>query len=245
MNSIISVGKHNKTYDVNSHSHNMWEIVYCTSGSGKFVLNDKQMPYQKGEMVIIAPSVLHSNMSEEGFRNIYLTLNSPFLGDEDISKITDSSNKLLFSCMSQIYYFYNCQIYNKDAILAILGELIVNYIVAFSKSKVFSPVIEKLRNEIIKNFSNSSFSVQELFKSELGYNENYLKKLFKKELTLAPQQFLIDLRISYAKKLLSNRELNKMSVSDIAYDSGYDDPLYFSRVFKSFTGVSPINYKCD
>ena len=51
--------------------------------------------------------------------------------------------------------------------------------------------------------------------------------------------YLADIRIKHAIQLL---EQNKLSVSELAEKCGYSDPLYFSRVFKKITGVSPSKY---
>jgi AraC-like DNA-binding protein len=62
-----------------------------------------------------------------------------------------------------------------------------------------------------------------------------------KDLTgMTPIEYLTQIRINEAKFLLSNSPLNVAEISSIV---GYDDPLYFSRVFKKVTGISPKNYK--
>jgi len=63
---------------------------------------------------------------------------------------------------------------------------------------------------------------------------------FKEATGLTPIEFLTKIRMDEAKYLLSNSQLN---ISEIASIVGYDDPLYFSRVFKKATGLSPRYYK--
>ncbi len=242
MNTILSVGKHNKTYGVTNHLHKNWEIVFCTGGYGTFNLENSSVDYQKGDLIVIAPNVAHSNTSPAGFRNIHITVDNIFFNTQDIIKLTDSTSKIFHNTMAQIYYFYNCDMSNREVILNNLGDLIANYIIGFSNTKQVVPIIEKLKNAIMKNFSDSEFNINYLFELEENYNTNYLKKLFKKEVSLSPQQFLIELRISYAKKLLANVKDNNMTITEISIDCGYLDPLYFSRVFKATTGTSPRNY---
>lgn len=59
---------------------------------------------------------------------------------------------------------------------------------------------------------------------------------FKDAVGMAPMQYLTRLRMERAKELLLTETL---SVSEVAGLVGYKDPLYFSRVFKKFTGISP------
>jgi len=49
-----------------------------------------------------------------------------------------------------------------------------------------------------------------------------------------------EVRITEAKKLLKNPEMN---ISEIAYQLGFSDPLYFSKYFKKEVGVAPVQYR--
>ena len=63
MNTILFVGEHPKTYDVRWHTHEHWELVYCTSGQGSFRFeNGTVMTYQTGEVVVIPPRCENSNV---------------------------------------------------------------------------------------------------------------------------------------------------------------------------------------
>jgi AraC family transcriptional regulator of arabinose operon len=64
--------------------------------------------------------------------------------------------------------------------------------------------------------------------------------LFKRWVGSSPIDYFIRLRMQHAGDLLSATSL---SVKQIAADLGYDDPFYFSRVFKSVHGVAPSDYR--
>ena len=53
-------------------------------------------------------------------------------------------------------------------------------------------------------------------------------------------QYIISLRITSAMNMLDNTDY---SMARIAEAVGYDNPLYFSRIFKKHTGMSPSDYK--
>lgn len=63
--------------------------------------------------------------------------------------------------------------------------------------------------------------------------------LFRQSTGVSPQNFLIDLRLKTATELMLGTDL---SVKQIARNIGYNDPLYFSRLFKARKGVSPGKY---
>lgn len=55
-----------------------------------------------------------------------------------------------------------------------------------------------------------------------------------------PAKYFVQLKISNAQLLLTNTNL---SISEVAYELAFDDPLYFSRVFHNLTGKSPSEYR--
>jgi transcriptional regulator GlxA family with amidase domain len=64
--------------------------------------------------------------------------------------------------------------------------------------------------------------------------------LFKRQTGTAPIDFFIRLRMNHARELLDS---TGSSVKEIAATMGYDDPFYFSRVFKSVHQVAPAEYR--
>lgn len=74
---------------------------------------------------------------------------------------------------------------------------------------------------------------------ELRYNAKYLSNLFTKTYGISFTEYLRLLRIKHAILLLEN---GITSIKNVAHLSGFSDPLYFSKVFKKETGVSPLVY---
>ena len=76
--------------------------------------------------------------------------------------------------------------------------------------------------------------------AELNMSPNYLSDLLKKETGRNAQEHIHDYLIDKAKtKLLSSLD----SVSQIAYDLGFEYPQHFSKIFKTKTGMSPTEYR--
>lgn len=74
-----------------------------------------------------------------------------------------------------------------------------------------------------------------------GLSPFYISKLFKEQLGMNYIDFLTECRIDKAKKLmLADAEI---SLKEIAYEVGYHDPNYFSKVFKKVCGVSPTQFR--
>ena len=75
---------------------------------------------------------------------------------------------------------------------------------------------------------------------KIGISRNYLSDLFKKEMGVSPQEYLINLRMDIAASLL--RSTGK-PVSEIALEVGYSDPLSFSKTFRRKWNVSPTTFR--
>jgi AraC-like DNA-binding protein len=73
---------------------------------------------------------------------------------------------------------------------------------------------------------------------QIGYS--LFRKVFKKYTGLAPGQYLIQLKIQKAKELLADP--TKL-IKEIAYDLNMESSLYFGKLFKEKTGITPVEYR--
>ncbi len=71
-------------------------------------------------------------------------------------------------------------------------------------------------------------------------SENYFSRMFGRVTGTTFPRYIADLRIARAKELLLSGTLK---VNTVAYEVGYDDPAYFVRKFKQFTGMSPTEWQ--
>lgn len=74
----------------------------------------------------------------------------------------------------------------------------------------------------------------------LGVHPNYLSTVFKEQIGISPKNYLSNLKVSKAKKLLTE---SNDPIYWIAGSVGFNDALSFSKFFKKETGVSPSNYR--
>lgn len=72
-----------------------------------------------------------------------------------------------------------------------------------------------------------------------GVSMQYLSKMFREETGMNFVEFINDCRIKKAKELLVH---SKVPVKEVCFEVGYNDPNYFSRVFKKNTGKTPREY---
>lgn len=242
MNNIIFVGEHARTYDVRWHSHNAWELVYCTSGEGSFNFeNGASIQYREGDVVCIPPQEIHANCSQEGFTNLHLEIRDPSFPYRTPFRISDDMERHLRVAFEQAKYYYLADIKRSELVLSALGELIVSYTVVYRSNSEFSEPVEQIRGLILRSYSDSDFALDQAM-AQLPFNYDYLRKLFKKEVGVTPLEYMTRLRMKKAEVMLTAMGAKDYSMAEIASLCGYDDALYFSRVFKKVYGLSPTAY---
>ena len=92
-----------------------------------------------------------------------------------------------------------------------------------------------------KNISNAEFSVEELSRALLLSRTAVYKRLF--VLTgKTPTEFIRSVRLQRAMQLL---EKTKMTIAEVAYETGFNNPKYFSKYFKAAFGKLPSVYQAE
>lgn len=100
-------------------------------------------------------------------------------------------------------------------------------------------LVQEVKAYIEKHYTKAELSLDYL-QDKFGISGKYLSRLFKEEYGLKFVDFLIDLRIQEAKRLLTESAL---SVQEITERVGYSSPISFARTFKKITGVPPMDYR--
>lgn len=131
-----------------------------------------------------------------------------------------SVNEYLYGCLMIIKSFHldEMAVADKDKEQNAQKEYVDNAI-RYIKSRYYHTT---LRVTDIANF--------------VGLERHYLSTLFVSKMGVSPKEYLILTRMDKAKQLLAYKNL---SVQEISRSVGYTDPLYFSRIFKKYVGVSP------
>ena len=239
MNNIIYAGRHALMWTVSRHIHRSWELIYCTSGSGDMVFEDRTLHYCANDVAVIPPMVPHSNQSGEGFTNLHLNMaDAAFSAAEPLIIRADSNGFLLDAFEAAFYYYSKANL--GRALLPAYGQLITAFLNTYQPFRRHSEVVQQIEDNILHHYPDSSYDLN-AYLSSLPFNTEYLKKMFKKETGLTPLQYLTDKRLESAARTLTTY-YGKGNVSETAQMCGFADPLYFSRLFKKKYGVSPRSY---
>ena len=166
-----------------------------------------------GEIIIAASRIVEAFGGD--IRNI-----TPFsLNQDDLKCIADSK-----------------KIFN-EKIKSLLSS-VIEYRDAHSEGR-YQSVIVKARDYINRNFNTVDISLYSTA-SYVGISPNYLSTIFAQETGENFIEYLTRVRIEKAKQLLRDTAMKSI---DIAYETGFNDPHYFSSIFKKNTGYSPREFR--
>ncbi|MDN3691897.1 helix-turn-helix domain-containing protein [Chryseobacterium tructae] len=124
-----------------------------------------------------------------------------------------------------------------------LKELLIRLMQTQARSIVERNVVKNKSRigfvvDYIKRNLHQKLSIETIAKLAYVSKSNFFK-MFKDELGTSPNDFILQERISKAKELLAGRN----SIKETAFQTGFSDTNYFTRVFKQLEGVTPKSYQ--
>lgn len=169
-----------------------------------------------------------------------------FLSEKEEAVITDIFINI------QREYHSNIDKFSQKIIIAQI-ELLLNYCERFyqrqfiTRKKSGNQVLERLEAVLSDYFNNNNSAVRGLPTAQyiaglLNVSPNYLGSLLKTLTGQTTQQHIHEKLIEKAKEKLSATDL---SVSEIAYELGFEHPQSFSKLFKTKTNVSPLAFRAS
>ena len=231
-----------------------WQILYIASGKAHFYFDGAEHIVTAGNMIIYRPKeeqryyyygTDHTEVYWVHFTgsNVKNIIRSYGITDDMhiIHTGTSLEYKRLFTQMIQELKL--CKEDYEELLLCYFTHLLI--------------MIHRLMN--IKPKGKTHALMEEMNAAVRYFHENYNKPIcvedyaeqhhmsvswfirnFKEYTEMTPTQYLLSLRISNAQTLLETTNYNVTEIADIV---GYDNPLYFSRIFKKQSGLSPSEFR--
>ena len=228
------------TTETSLHQHNVYEIIVCTGGNGTFYGTEEAL-VSKGNIIIVPPRVMHRAIVQDTLDRIYIQgdFGHCFLFS---SSVVVQDISIGEGCMLAEMLYHNR--YAKREYVAALVEAFTHYLMQsiHTTDRVHTAVMHMI-NQITAGFNDYTLDLQSLLK-ESSYAEDYVRAQFKKITGKTPHAFLTDVRIRHACSLMYTYG-KSVSLAKIAEKCGYTDYVYFSKKFKSITGVAPRTYISD
>lgn len=103
------------------------------------------------------------------------------------------------------------------------------------------PFIDRIVELVKENLDSPDLTISYLY-THLGMSRAQFFKKVKAVSDLSPNKIIINVKMGIAAQMLKRKDMN---ISEVAYSTGFADPSYFSRVFKSVYQVTPREFKSD
>ena len=247
------------------HFHPEYEIVYISNGKGKRHIGNHISHYEDGDLIFLGPNLPHFGFCDqlmEEHVEIVVQTKKDFLGKEFFNAPEMSNIRRLFERSKQGLIFHPAV---KEQVGPVLVEM--TEMDSFDRLLVLLKILKSLAqtdNYTALNASGLTLEVQSQnyyrinrvyqfvdthFKREISLNEiakevnmtvpafcRYFKKLTTKTFTV----FVNEFRIAHACQLLANGDL---PISEVCYESGFNNFSHFNKQFKLITGNGPSKYR--
>lgn len=257
-----------KDFCYDGESHDFWEIVYIDSGQVIINANNNEYHLKQGEIIFHKPNEFHTlkannknpanvfvisfvcnSKSMDFFKNKIITVHAK--AQKYISNIIEEYNQT-FNTMSvediKLEMKENPPIGAQQMIRTYLEQFLITLIrneQGNPDMRIF-PNKESMENHlvlqvihIIENNTYNRISVEQIC-NELNYSRTYLSKVFKFVTGYTILEYILRNKIREAKKMIREEKYNFTQISDVL---GFDNPHYFSTVFKRVVNMSPSDYK--
>lgn len=267
---IVTIHYHefDKSFVFDGESHNFWEMVYVDAGNVSIKANGREFFLKQGDVIFHKPNEFHTIKTDKNSAaNVFVitfvcssepmsffkgkTMAVPAKLKKHISAIieeyTETFNRMKTNDV-KLEMKENPPIGGQQMIRTHLEQLLIMLIRHEQDRhnlRVF-PTKESMENHIVSEMLNiieentcSRISVESICQ-KLNYSRAYLSKIFKVATGYTIHEYILKNKIREAKRLIREDKYNFTEISDLL---AFDNPHYFSAVFKKLTNMTPTEYK--
>ena len=229
------------------HFHKDFEIIYIISGSIRCQIGDICCILSQGDFAMCLPYEIHSYIPSEnaayavwGFSEYYVKTFSAMVKEK-------TADSFKFNCCEEVKnYIFNITNNYKDLPICSLKSILYALCSEYLKCVTLTER-DKKANRIydillfIENNYQSQCTLSDAA-NYLGYDYHYVSRYFKKQFGMNFGMFLTTYRLQRAIELLEESE---KTITDIAYESGFQSVRAFNECFRNHIGKSPSQYRKD
>lgn len=237
-------------------SRDEYLIHFLTSGRGFYQIQGREYPISRGQAFLVPPHIPTYYYADPDFPYSYVWIafngrQAPFYLKKTSLSVQHPVCDLNFptehigEIVSQIMHFSRRTLSSELACTGFLYEILSlltdDGVPAASESHASDHLPESYVKHAVEfiEHSYSRISVADIA-DYVGVNRSYLYTIFKKELHMSPQKYLVSFKLTKAADLLLQTDL---PMAEIASRTGYNDSLNFSKAFKKQFGCSPSGYR--
>jgi AraC-like DNA-binding protein len=227
-------------------------LHYVVSGKGSYQVGDRSYELTGGDGFLIEPGrqCFYQADSEDPWTYLWMGFDGR-LAAECVEHMGLGGDKVTFKCahgreLRDIIFEILRNNHSTEANDLLIQGLMYQFLsIMLRDSEVITHETSKDNSyvrkaiEYIQNNYSSPIHVTDIAEY-VNLNRGYLYTLFKSEVNMSPQQYLMTFRLTRAAELLNTTDY---SVESIAISCGYRDPAVFTKAFKRMHGLSPLKYR--
>lgn len=231
-----------------------WQIIYIAAGKGHFILDGKEVIVPAGSMVLFQPKQVQDyfylgkdktqvwfvHFTGREVRNILRHYEIPTDGYILHTGISREYEDLFRRMRDELV---RCSWGYEEMLTYLFRELLMTMHRRMTEnaprvSGFIQDEIDRARAFFDEHY-NEEISIEQYAVSR-NMSTSWFNRSFRSAVGTSPMQYILDVRIRNAQTLL---ETTDYSVGNIAALVGYENPMYFSRLFRKAKGLSPSKYR--
>ncbi len=239
------------SYQSGREKNSFYELIYVDHGEMDVTVDDETYHMQKYDLMLYHPGQKHSLETTEdsscSYMSIAFTMDTGIKGN--LKNRVSHTRKDLYQTLTRFMKAIqeDTPLNMELAMLHLKEVLILLYQFdgeekpAGQETTLQSHYDDTMLNEILVFIHNNvyaSYTVEDLCQ-KFSISRSSLQALFRANLGMTPKQYISELKLNEAKKLISQHEHTISQVSDLL---GFTSIHYFSRRFKSYFGIAPSEY---
>lgn len=230
----------NKTIE---HFHRGWELLYIASGHCRmrFPLQNEpgEMAASSGDVFLIPPHLEHERINLGRTQTFYVVFERESLTQQELWKVETGKDRFVRQWFEAFLELNT--IYDPRQAASLIQTLLfrLEWLDSKSQKKLNVPVpVQKACDYMSGNLSGL-IQISDVAKAA-SVSQSHLNLLFRNHLGVSPRQYLINIRMNLARRLLLNPHTN---ISEVAQQCGFANLYYFTRSFTRIHHVSPGVYR--
>ena len=234
------------SYKISRPNSPVCVIEFILSGKGIIIKDEKKHLVRAGDIYLLPQNTDHFYyaLPEDPYSKIFLNIEGSLCGR--LISSFGLENKSFFNAPELEELF--------QRIVKLIKELPVSDKLQCSLQGIFVELLSRLcKISSLESHSKEALTLKNHLDSNLHRIvtnselsslifrcPDYCQKLFKKEFSVTPYAYQLNLKMQTARRLLCD---TKLSVEEISASLGYSDPHYFSNIFKKKCGCSPLSLR--
>ncbi|WP_058306597.1 helix-turn-helix transcriptional regulator [Gracilibacillus massiliensis] len=248
--------KHHAGDRIEEHHHQVYQLIYTLEGTGQIRLNGKEYQLVHDHLTFITPLTPHAIVSDHKLTVLVLAFDQRVINSTNQKLFEKSlfeskfiglnpfnSSEIRQLLRTMLYEQSNHSLHQEIALKIYLSQLLL--LISRGEKNWETKDANTLRADRLRDYIDSHYYDwihAEDLASRLGISTRHMNTIFKETYNMTPIQYLTEVRVGLAKKMLVETDKD---IASICFEVGFESISTFYRAFKNITAISPNKYRTN